>query len=70
MTPMTIIVLDGALALLTLGAIASLIWLAHRLPTAAPHHDRLWGRGRDPWVVSDPLPLVQVVAHERERRAA
>ena len=44
MTPTTIIVLNGALALLTLGG--------------------------DPWVVSGPLPLAQVVAHERERRAA
>jgi len=70
MTPTTIIVLNGALALLTAGALPSLIWLAHRLPAAAPHHDRLWGRGGDPWVVSDPLPLAQVVAHERERRAA
>lgn len=73
MTLTTIIVLNASLAGLVVLAVAHLVALAHRLPNLAPHHDSGWGLGGDPWVASDPLPLVQLVAHESAqqlRRAA
>jgi hypothetical protein len=30
----------------------------------------MWGNGGNPWVVSDPLPLAQISAHERDRALA
>jgi hypothetical protein len=67
MTISLIIVLNVTLSLFVFGALAALIHLAHRLPSSAPHHDELWGNGGNPWVVSDPLPLAQLAAHEDER---
>jgi hypothetical protein len=67
MTTTTIIILNATLSALVVLAVLSLVALAHRLPTSAPHHDELWGNGGNPWVPSDPLPLVQLAAHERER---
>ncbi len=67
MTNSLIIVLNLSLALFVFVTLAALIQLAHRLPSSAPHHDELWGNGGNPWVVSDPLPLAQLAAHEDER---
>jgi hypothetical protein len=67
MTTTVIIILNLTLAALTVLAVGGLVALAHRLPTSAPHHDELWGNGGNPWVPSDPLPLAQLAAHERER---
>jgi hypothetical protein len=67
MTNSLIIVLNLTLALFVFAALAALVHLAHRLPSSAPHHDELWGNGGNPWVVSDPLPLAQLAAHEDER---
>jgi hypothetical protein len=70
MTNSLIIVLNASLSLLVLLVVGGLVALAHRLPTSAPHHDPLWGNGGNPWVPSDPLPLAQLAAHERERELA
>ncbi len=70
MTTTTITVLNLAPALFVVLAVAAAMTLAHRLPTSAPHHDADWGRGGDPWIGSDPLPLAQLVAHESERELA
>jgi hypothetical protein len=67
MTTTTIITLNALLAVLVIGAVGTLVRLAHRLPEWAPHHDEQWGTGGDPWVPSDPLPLHQVARHEAER---
>lgn len=67
MTNSLIIVLNASLSVLVLLVLGGLIVLAHRLPRSAPHHDALWGNGGNPWVPSDPLPLAQLAAHERER---
>jgi hypothetical protein len=67
MTMTTIIILNLALAALAILAVFGVTWLAHRLPSAAPHDDADWGRGGDPWVPSGPLPLAQLQAHETER---
>ena len=67
MTTTLIIVLNATLGLIVIASVGALIALAHRLPSAAPHHDALWGSDGNPWVVSDPLPLVQIGAHEHER---
>jgi hypothetical protein len=67
MTPTLIITLNVVLALLVTAATAALVHLAHRLPATAPHSDETWGTRGDPWVVSDPLPLRQLAAHEAER---
>jgi hypothetical protein len=66
----SLILLNIALSLLVFGSLGALVALAHRLPSTAPHHDELWGNGGNPWVVSDPLPLAQLAAHEDERRLA
>ena len=67
MTISSIITVNLLLSLLTIAAVGGLVWLAHRLPTHAPQHDARWGRGGNPWVASDPLPLAQVARHEAER---
>ncbi len=67
MTTTMLITINAALGLLTMLAVASLTFLAHRLPAAAPHADAAWGTSGDPWVPSDPLPLAQLAAHERDR---
>ena len=67
MTNSLIIVLNLAMSLFVFVALAALVHRAHRLPSSAPHHDELWGNGGNPWVVSDPLPLAQLAAHEDER---
>jgi hypothetical protein len=61
---------NALLSVLVLAAVAALVRLAHRLPETAPNHDEAWGRGGDPWVGSDPLPLHQVARHEAERALA
>jgi len=66
MTPTTIVFLNVALSTLAALGVFGLLALARRLPDTAPHADESWGRGGDPWIPSDPLPLVQLVAHERE----
>jgi hypothetical protein len=70
MTPTTIAIVNLLLALIVIAPVAAVLRLAHRLPVVAPTHDEKWGRGGDPWVGSDPLPLQQVVRHERERASA
>jgi hypothetical protein len=67
MTNSLIIVLNVTLSLLVFLSLGALVRVAHRLPSSAPHHDELWGKGGNPWVVSDPLPLAQLAAHEDER---
>jgi hypothetical protein len=66
MTNSLIILLNIALSVLVFVSLGALVHLAHRLPSSAPHHDELWGNGGNPWVVSDPLPLAQLAAHEDE----
>ncbi len=70
MTTTLIIVLNASLSVLVLLAVGPLVMLAHRLPTSVPHRDALWGNAGNPWVPSDPLPLVQLAAHERQRELA
>jgi hypothetical protein len=65
----TFIILNSLLALVAVGAVYALVLLAHRLPTAAPHHDESWGVDRQR-VPSDPLPLHQVTVDEDEREYA
>ena len=68
MTITFISLLSGALGALVLAAIAGVTVLAHRLPATAPDHDHLWGMRGDPWVISDPLPEAQLLAHEYEQQ--
>ena len=70
MTMTTIVTMNLLLSAYIVAAVAGLVWLAHRLPETAPHHDEQWGGGGDPWVGSDPLPLHQIVRHETERALA
>jgi hypothetical protein len=70
MTNTLIIILNASASALVILAVGAVVALAHRLPSSAPHHDELWGNGGNPWVPSDPLPLVQLAAHERERELA
>jgi hypothetical protein len=70
MTNSLIISLNASLSVLVILLVGGLVALAHRLPASAPHHDALWGNGGNPWVPSDPLPLAQLTAHERERELA
>lgn len=67
MTQTTFIIMNLFLALATFAAVAAVVRLAHRLPSAAPLSDERWGTGGDPYVPSQPLPLHQVSAHEDER---
>jgi uncharacterized membrane protein len=67
MTTSSIVIVNLILAVLVVAAVGGLVWIAHRLPTHAPEHDARWGRGGNPWVASDPLPLAQVARHETER---
>ena len=67
MTLTLIILLNTAISLFVIAAVAAIVVIAHRLPSSAPHHDELWGNSGNPWVVSDPLPFTQISAHERER---
>jgi hypothetical protein len=70
MTSSHIILLNATLAILVILMVGGIVALAHRLPTSAPHYDALWGNSGNPWVPSDPLPLAQLTAHERERGLA
>jgi hypothetical protein len=70
MTPTILITVNVVLGALTIAAVAALVRLAHSLPTSAPHSDEQWGTCGDPWVVSDPLPLRQLLRHEDERALA
>ncbi len=70
MTNTLIIILNASGSALVILAVAAVVALAHRLPSSAPHYDKLWGAGGNPWVPSDPLPLVQLAAHERGRELA
>ena len=70
MTNSSILLLNASLSILVILAVGALVALAHRLPSSAPHHDALWGSGGNPWVVSDPLPLAQLAAHEHQRDLA
>jgi hypothetical protein len=70
MTTTAIVSVNLLISAFVVSAVAALVWLAHRLPETAPHHDEQWGGGGDPWVVSDPLPLHQVARHEAERALA
>ncbi len=70
MTLTTIVTVNIVLSVLVIAAVAALTRLAHRLPTAAPQHDEHWGRGGNPWVASDPLPLHQIARHDSEREFA
>jgi hypothetical protein len=63
----TMILLNLALSAFAVLGVFALVALAHRLPTRAPRTDRRWGRGGDPWVASDPLPLVELASYERRR---
>jgi hypothetical protein len=67
MSTIALILVNLGASLLTILAVLALVRLAHRLPAHAPHDDATWGRGGDPWVVSDPLPLAQLAAHETRR---
>lgn len=69
MTTTAILTINSVLAALVIAAVAVVVRLAHRLPSTAPHNDESWGTSGDPWVISDPLPLRQLVAHELERAA-
>ena len=70
MTLTTIVTVNIVLSAFLLTALLAVVRLAQRLPDAAPHHDERWGRGGNPWVVSDPLPLHQIALHESERELA
>lgn len=70
MTNTLIVILNASASVLVILAVGAVVALAHRLPSSAPHHDELWGNGGNPWVPSDPLPLVQLAAHEREHERA
>ena len=70
MTVTAIIIVNTCFALLTIGAVASVVRLAHRLSAHAPLSDERWGTGGDHWVPSAPLPLHQVALHEDERAVA
>jgi hypothetical protein len=70
MTLSTIVAVNLVLSALVVLALFAIVRLARRLPTAAPQHDERWGRGGNPWVVSDPLPLHQIAWHESERELA
>ena len=62
-----VILVNVILDVLVIGALSRVMLLARRLPAAAPRHDKSWGLGGDPWVVSDPLPVIELVTHEYER---
>ena len=70
MTTTTLITVNASLSLLVILAVAAVVRLAHRLPSSAPHHDETWGKTGDPWVASEPLPLLQVAHHESSRAEA
>lgn len=70
MTITLISLLNGALGAVVLAAIVGITMLAHRLPARAPQHDHSWGLHGDPWLISDPLPEAQLVAHEFEQQRA
>lgn len=70
MNTTTIIIVNLLLSAFVVAAVAGLVRLAHRLPDTAPRHDEQWGKGGNPWVASDPLPLHQITRHETERTLA
>ena len=69
--PITYVILVNViLGVLVIAGLSRVMLLARRLPTAAPHQDESWGLGGDPWIASDPLPVVELVTHEYERDRA
>jgi hypothetical protein len=70
MTIVLIVLLNAAFGMAMLVALTGVVALAHRLPASAPDHDHSWGLHGDPWVISDPLPEAQLVAHEYEQQRA
>lgn len=66
--PITYVILVNViLDALVVAGLSRVMLLARRLPAAAPHQDESWGLGGDPWIASDPLPVVELVTHEYER---
>ena len=65
-----IILVNFILAVLVIAALSRVMLVARRLPAAAPHNDESWGLGGDPWIASDPLPVVELATHEYERQRA
>ena len=66
--PITYVILVNViLGVLVIAGLSPVMLLARRLPAAAPHQDGSWGLGGDPWIASDPLPVVELVRHEYER---
>ena len=65
-----VILVNVILDLLVIGGLGRVMLLARRLPATAPHRDESWGLGGDPWIASDPLPVVELVTHEYERQRA
>jgi len=65
-----IVILNLALSLLAILLAFGLVLVSHRLPAASPYEDEGWGRGGNPWVASDPLPVAQVSAHETKLELA
>jgi hypothetical protein len=70
MTLTTIATVNALLAVLVVAAVAAVVRVGHKLSDASPQHDERWGHGGNPWVSSDPLPLLQVARHEDERELA
>jgi hypothetical protein len=65
-----LILLNVILDVLAITGLSRVMLLARRLPAVAPHQDESWGLGGDPWIASDPLPVVELVRHEHERERA
>jgi len=66
--PITYVILVNIiLDALVVAGLSRVMLLSRRLPAAAPHQDESWGLGGDPWIASDPLPIVELVTHEYER---
>jgi hypothetical protein len=69
--PITYLILVNAvLDVLVITGLSRVMLLARRLPVAGPHQDESWGLGGDPWIASDPLPVVELVTHEHKRERA
>jgi hypothetical protein len=69
--PITYVILVNViLDVLVIAGLSRVMLIARRLPAAAPHQDESWGLGGDPWIASDPLPVVELGRHEYERERA
>jgi hypothetical protein len=62
-----VILVNVILDVLVIAGLSRVMLLARRFPAAAPHQDESWGLGGDPWIASDPLPVVKLGRHEYER---